>query len=345
MSRAFDTIDRSKLMEHTRDLFGEDEWRMTLKLLAHTNLEVRLEQSTSRKFHSNIGTPQGDTLSPILFTVYLEFAMRELSNRLTRPAVDMNLPQEIGYADDQDFISRSKDFLNNVEEEATNTLARWSLHVNKSKTERTTITREADENSESWRKSKKLGTLLGDSEGVTRRRVLASSALNKAMALWRGSKVAERRRIHIYNTCVKPILTYNMGTWALTQSESNKLDAFHRTQLRRVIGIHYPDKISNKELYERTGSNPINEEMYSARWRLLGHTLRMDDTVPAKAALLFYFNNDAKTYQGRPRTTLPVSINNDLKSIHSLVKKRRLLLFMILIPELSDNYRAIRSIQ
>jgi hypothetical protein len=162
----FDTIDRNKLIQHTRDLFGEDEWRMILKLLSHTNLEVKLERTKSRPFNSNIGTPQGETLSPILFIVYLEFAMRELRSRLVRPTENENIPQEIGYADDQDLISRSNEFLNKTEEEAMNTLAH-RLQVNKAKTERTLITRATDKKSESWRKTKKLGTLLGDSEEVT----------------------------------------------------------------------------------------------------------------------------------------------------------------------------------
>ena len=37
--------------------------------------------------------------------------MREIRNRLVIPAVDENIPQEIGYADDQDFISLSNEFL------------------------------------------------------------------------------------------------------------------------------------------------------------------------------------------------------------------------------------------
>lgn len=115
MTSAFDTIDRNKLMQHTRDLYGEDEWLMTLKLLSHSNLEVKLERIKSRPFNSNIDTPQGDALSPILFTVYLEFAIRELRTRLVREVEDENIPQEIGYADDQDFISRSNEFLNKTE--------------------------------------------------------------------------------------------------------------------------------------------------------------------------------------------------------------------------------------
>ena len=91
--------------------------------LRKRNLEVKLERKISRQFNSNIGTPQEDALSRILFTIYRELAMREIGSRLVIPALDENIPQEIGYADDQDFISQSNEFLNKTEEEAINTLA------------------------------------------------------------------------------------------------------------------------------------------------------------------------------------------------------------------------------
>ena len=37
-----------------------------------------------------------------------------------------------------------------------------------------------------------------------------------------------------------------------------KLDSFHRRQLRKVIGMNWPHKISNKKLYEVTGSKPLS---------------------------------------------------------------------------------------
>lgn len=57
-----------------------------------------------------LNPPQGDAISPILFMVYLELALRELRNKSIRPAIDSHIPHEISYADDADFIGRSKDF-------------------------------------------------------------------------------------------------------------------------------------------------------------------------------------------------------------------------------------------
>ena len=98
---------------------------------------------------------------------------------------------------------------------------------------------------------------------------------------------------------VKPSFTYSIGTWAIiTQSKNNKLEAFHRKQLRTVLGII-------NDLYQRTKSEPRNVscEIDNAR-----HTLRMGNKVPAKKAMIAYFyyhveNNEG--FVGRPKTTLP----------------------------------------
>ncbi|GFN83051.1 hypothetical protein PoB_000955700 [Plakobranchus ocellatus] len=54
--------------------------------------------------------------------------------------------------------------------------------------------------------------------------------------------------------------------------------------------------------------------LLEARWRLLGHVLRRDRNIPANKAMPFYFS-DNKRARGRPQTTLPVTLNNDLKKL------------------------------
>ena len=85
----------------------------------------------------------------------------------------------------------------------------------------------------------------------------------------------------------KIVLTYNSSAWALNKNIEAKIDAFHRKPLKRVIGICYPNRISNKELYKRTNSIPLSVEIVGARWRMLGHILRRSDT-PAFQAMTFY---------------------------------------------------------
>ena len=52
------------------------------------------------------------------------------------------------------------------------------------------------------------------------------------------------------------------------------------------------------------------------RWRLFGHILRRDREIPANKAMEFYFSNVAKRARGRPTTTLPTTLDSDLKLIN-----------------------------
>ena len=73
----------------------------------HMDLCYRINGATKEKpFESNIGSPQGDSLSPALFSIYLENALKEVRTILPRPTSDFEktLPTEIAYADDVDFI-------------------------------------------------------------------------------------------------------------------------------------------------------------------------------------------------------------------------------------------------
>ena len=88
------------------------------------------------------------------------------------------------------------------------------LAMNCDKTELTTLKRVKEKEDETWRKTKKLGTRLGD---MRRRKQLASVAYENMMRIWgKKNKIWPEKRIMLYNTYTTPILTYNSCTWALT---------------------------------------------------------------------------------------------------------------------------------
>jgi len=110
--------------------------RMIEVLLADTQLQVRLGSATSPYFTTTIGTPQGDCLSPVLFVVYLEAALRDIRSKTPRDiASDSLLPYDVEYADDVDFVSTSEEWLKSLERTLPETLGNWSLTVNLTKTE------------------------------------------------------------------------------------------------------------------------------------------------------------------------------------------------------------------
>ena len=239
LSRAFDTVRRDKLMVILQSFLDESEVRMIRFLLAATSLEPRLSTEECIAFATTIGTPQGDSLSPVLFTIYLEAALRDLRSRLPpRPPADTALPLDVEYADDTDFVSTSRPFLNAIQRIAPACLAEWSLQINAAKTERTSVRRHADITNENWRKTRKLGSLLGESEDLARRLQLANVAFHKLWTVWfRGAQISLNLRLRLHSAFVQPVLTYNMGTWRLTKAELTRLDAHHRRHLRQIIGV------------------------------------------------------------------------------------------------------------
>ena len=225
----------------------------------------------------------------MLFNIYFEDALRHVRQLLEERsnktedhtyAVD-DKPKEFVYADDSDFLSleENDDSVQKIEE----TLKVYNLTVNVDKTEKIVIKR-GERLEEFWRKNKKLGSLLGDEEDILRRKILARNALREIDNVWvRKTKISLRKRLHLYNSLVKPILLYNCETWALSKTESEKLDAFHRQNLGRVANIRYPHRISNGPLYRLTGERPISEDIVECRWRYLGHALRQVNTPPCQA--------------------------------------------------------------
>ena len=140
MSAAFDTIDRNQLLNIIATIVNEDELRIIRFLLSNTKIKTRINGATkTNTFISIVGTPQGDSLSPVLFIVYLEHALKEVRTTLPRPIAkyEKEIPNEIAYADDVDFIGQDYVNINEIQE----TLHKYQLKVNTDKTEFTALSK------------------------------------------------------------------------------------------------------------------------------------------------------------------------------------------------------------
>ena len=158
-----------------------------------------------------------------------------------------------------------------------------------------------------------MGSLIGDSEDVISRKQLAAASLTSMNKIWiRKSKISVNKMIQLYNSLVKPVLTYNSGTWGLTQAEKDSIDAFHRQQIRKV---YKNSRLKNQTVYDIIKSGHLSVDIAEARMRLLGHTLRMKTNTPAQKAMQFYFENNQnrKQFRGRPRTTIATVLNKEIK--------------------------------
>ena len=341
LSSAFDTIDRQKLLQIVESLIDEDEMRMLKCLLSRTELELKMPDAKTEPFPSNVGSPQGDGISGPIFNVYFEAALREFrhsfntatpqpyaEHQYTQPQLtvhtpldhpytaNIQCPEELIYADDADFLTTDPHKKNNIIADAEPVLSKFNLNVNKSKTELTTLERGQKQN-EIWRHVKKVGSLLGDKEDVMNRKRLARIQMSTMYKVWiqKNTKVSLQRRVTLYNASVKSVLLYNCATWGLTKAEEAGLNSFHRQQLRRLCNIKWPNKISSKEVYKKTKTEPVCIDITKARWKYFGHSLRMDDKIPAKQAMKWFFQEELnlKKHKGQQRTTIVSTLQKDIQ--------------------------------
>ena len=77
MSRAFDTVKRNQLMLELAVILEEDELHILKLLIEDVEFVVRCGNQKGKPFKTNLGTPQGDCLSPILFILYLANALKD----------------------------------------------------------------------------------------------------------------------------------------------------------------------------------------------------------------------------------------------------------------------------
>ena len=115
---------------------------------------------------------------------------------------------------------------------------------------------------------------------------------------------------------------YNCSCWAAPKHVLETINVMQRKHLRQILGIFWPNKISNEALYKRCNMTPLTDRVNKARWKMLGHVLRSGNCTPAFQAFRFAITGtgDLKGRVGRHRTNLFDVIMKDLKLRGILVR-------------------------
>ena len=313
-SKAFDTVNRSKLLEVLSSFLDSDSIILIRMLMENTTNRIRLENTLGENIQVTHEVPQGDSLSPVLFTIYLKAVLQDLEEELIKRGFDIEIIHYILYTDDTDFISLDETLIGQLEAISQTVFAKWCLKVNPLKTEHTVVSKTQTE----WHKTRKLGSLLKESEDFCKRKQAAEIVFNQLWFLWKkNNNLPEKLRLRLYKTLVRPVLLYNMNTWGSTIVQFKKLESFERRLLRRVLGIYYPNHLSNEEVYKRSNMNLIRLDAFHARWKLFRKVLQMPDDVPAMYWTRDYFRNEGLSkFKGKPNVTLMSTLQSDLQSIH-----------------------------
>ena len=92
----------------------------------------------------------------------------------------------------------------------------------------------------------------------------------------------------------------------------SRLRGFEGRFLRRILKIRWQDRVSNEEIWRRTGMGGIVLEVKRRRWTWLGHVLRMKKGRHPLEALSWA--PPGKRNRGRPLGTWRRTIEEEMKA-------------------------------
>ena len=94
---------------------------------------------------------------------------------------------------------------------------------------------------------------------------------------------------------------YGSETWRTTKKTTRKVQTFINNCHRRILKIHWPETISNVELWQRTKQETIEIEIKRRRWGWIGHTLT--------------WNPKGKRKRGRPKKSMRRDLITDIEEV------------------------------
>ena len=118
-------------------------------------------------------------------------------------------------------------------------------------------------------------------------------------------------RVNLYHSCVLTTLLHGSECWCLTENDLSKLSTFHTKSLWRILRIFWPNVISNNDLFERCGTEPM-ATILRRRWRWIGHVTRQEAST-AKTAL--HLTPEGKCKRGRPKITWRRTVEKEMKEM------------------------------
>lgn len=322
--KAFDSIHRDTMWKIVKSYGIPTKLINVMKAIYEdTKCCIRVGDSDTRGFKIETGVRQGCILSPFLFILTIDFIMKKEDSKDYGVKIGEEKIFDLAFADDIALLDSNENKLQECTNNLKNNAEKVGLRFNAKKCE---VMSTLDANlkikidSEEVKKTEAF-TYLGSkitecgksTEEIKCRIGKAGAAFGSLNKIMRARNINLRTKMGIYNATVLSILLYGSETWTLTKVNSNKLDAFHHKCLRKILGISYRDRITNRDILNRTQQQEISEIIRNRRLRWFGHVVRMrDERFPKK---VLSWEPTVKRGPGRPRYTWKQNVTKDLRDL------------------------------
>ena len=325
--KAFDSVDRTSLWNIMRH-YGIPEKYVKIVSNTHqgmTACKVLHGGDETEKFPVETGVRQGCVLSPFLFLLAIDWTMKETTKN-RRNGIQWTLLDQLDdldFADDLALLSQKLQHMQEKTSILEETAAKIGLKINKEKTKimriNTTNTdpiklrnEDLEEVEEFTYLGSKVNTTGGTDNDIKIRICKARTAFNLLKKVWNTRQISRNTKIKIFNSNVKAVLLYGSETWRTTVALERTIQSFINRCLRRILKIHWPDRISNQDLWKVTNQLPPPMQIKKRKWTWIGHQLRKDPGNITRQALRW--NPQGKRKRGRPRNSWRRSVEDEMKA-------------------------------
>jgi hypothetical protein len=152
----------------------------------------------------------------------------------------------------------------------------------------------------------------GSAEDVAARINKARVAFMNLGRVWRSKLYRKNTKLKLFNAIVKSTLTFGCKCWVLTKKSEKRLRVFHLICLWRLLGIFYPNLVSNAEVLKRSAQRDIVADIVERRWRWIGDIERKSGEHLTKEA--FRWEATGKKKRGRPKLTWRRMVEEEARS-------------------------------
>jgi hypothetical protein len=326
-AKAFDSVSQQQLWA-ALEAYGIPVKIIQLIKAMYDGYECQVlhDGQLSEPFQVTTGVRQGCLLSPVLFLVAMDLIMSKVTSNRPR-GIQWNLfdwLEDLDFADDICLMSHKLTDMQEKIDALAREAAKLNLKINCNKTQEMRINTNRQDpillNGETIQQVNSfcyLGSIMttsgGADEDVESRVKKAKAAFAQLRPIWNSRKLSLKTKLRLLNSNVMTVLFYGCETWKTTEEIRRKVQATVNRFLRSILGIRWPEVISNEDLWQRTNHVQCDVQMKKRKWNWVGHTLRRGQQHIPKQAL--EWNPQGSRRRGRPRQTWRRSIHQELAAV------------------------------
>ena len=229
------------------------------------------------KFEVKTRVRQGCLLSPFLFLLAIDWVMKQTTEG-ARNGIQWTLwsqLDDLDFADDLALLAHSQQQIQEKTSRLTTASRKIGLEIHPRKTQLmkmntpntdpVILSGERLEEVDSFTYLGSIINIQGGTDADVKSRIgKARTAFVMLRNIWNSTKLQTRTKLRFFNSNVKAVLLYGSETWRTTKATTKRIQTFINGCLRRILHIHWPETISNMELWERTGqiARPANPSAF-----------------------------------------------------------------------------------